>query len=35
MQHDLQLPTAASVIYDAVYLSEEWAAISFEEAELR
>ncbi len=26
LRHDLRLRTAASVIYDAVYPSEEWGA---------
>lgn len=35
LRHDLRLRAAASVIYDAVYPSEEWAPITFEEAERR
>jgi hypothetical protein len=35
LRHDLRLRVAASVIYDAVYPSEEWAPVSFEEAERR
>jgi len=35
LRHDLRLRTAASVIYDAVYPSEEWAPVGFEEAERR
>lgn len=39
MQHhlrqDLRLRAAASVIYNAVYPSEDWAPVSFEEAEQR
>ncbi len=39
MQHDLphdwRLRAAASVIYDACYPGEEWAPVSFEEAERR
>lgn len=33
LRHDLRLRAAASVIYDAVYPSPEWAPVSFEEAE--
>lgn len=33
MQHDLQLRAAARAIYENVYPSDEWAPISFEEAE--
>lgn len=33
MEHDLQLRAAARAIYDACYPSEEWAPVSFEEAE--
>jgi hypothetical protein len=35
LRHDLRLRAAASVIYDAVYPSEEWTPVSFEEAERR
>jgi hypothetical protein len=35
LRNDLRLRAAASVIHDAVYPSEEWAPISFEEAERR
>lgn len=35
MHHDWRLRVAASVIYDAVYPSEDWAPVSFEEAERR
>jgi len=35
LRHDLRLRAAASVIYDAVYSSPEWARVSFEEAERR
>lgn len=33
MQHDHGLRAAARAIYDACYPSEEWALLSFEEAE--
>jgi hypothetical protein len=33
LRHDLRLRAAASVIYDAVYPSPEWAPVSFEQAE--
>jgi hypothetical protein len=33
MQHDLQLRAAARAIYDACYPTEEWAPVSFDEAE--
>lgn len=33
VQHDLQLRAAARAIYDACYPSEEWALVSFDEAE--
>jgi hypothetical protein len=32
---DLRLRAAASVIYDAVYPTEDWSPVSFEEAERR
>jgi hypothetical protein len=35
LRHDLRLRAAASVIYNAVYPSEDWTPISFEEAERR
>jgi len=35
LRHDLRLRAAASVIYNAVYPSEEWSPVSFEEAERR
>lgn len=35
LRHDLRLRAAASVIYNAVYPSDEWAPVSFEEAERR
>jgi hypothetical protein len=33
LRHDLRLREAASVIYDAVYPSEEWTPVTFEQAE--
>jgi hypothetical protein len=33
MQHDLQLRAAARVIYENVYPTEEWAPVSFDQAE--
>lgn len=33
MQHDPQLRAAARTIYEAVYPSEEWSPLPFEEAE--
>lgn len=33
MEHDLRLRAAARVIYDAVYPSEDWAPVGFDEAE--
>jgi len=33
MEHDLQLRAAARAIYDAVYPSEDWAPVCFEQAE--
>lgn len=33
LRHDLRLRTAASVIYDACYPGEDWAPVSFDEAE--
>ena len=33
MQHDPCLRAAARAIYDAVYPSEEWAPVGFEDAE--
>jgi hypothetical protein len=35
LRHDLRLRAAASTIYDAVYPSEEWKPVPFEEAERR
>ncbi len=35
LRHDPRLRAAASVIYDAVYPTEEWAPVSFAEAERR
>jgi hypothetical protein len=35
LRHDLRLRAAASVIYDAVYPSDEWTPVGFEEAERR
>jgi hypothetical protein len=35
LRHDLRLRAAASVIYDTVYPSEDWAPVPFEEAERR
>lgn len=33
LRHDLRLRAAASVIYDACYPTEEWAQVSFTDAE--
>ena len=33
MQHDLQLRAAARAIYENVYPTEEWAPVSFDQAE--
>lgn len=33
LRHHLRLRTAASVIYDACYPTDEWAQASFEDAE--
>lgn len=33
MQHDLQLRAAARAIYENVYPTEEWALVSFDQAE--
>jgi hypothetical protein len=33
LRHDLRLRMAASVIYEACYPAEEWAPMTFEEAE--
>lgn len=33
MQHDLQLRAAARAIYENVYPTEEWAPVSFVQAE--
>jgi hypothetical protein len=35
LRQDLRLRAAAIVIYDAVYPSDEWTPVSFEEAERR
>ena len=33
MQHDLQLRAAARAIYENVYPTDEWAPVSFDQAE--
>lgn len=33
MRHDARMRAAARVIYEAVYPSEEWAPVGFDEAE--
>jgi hypothetical protein len=35
MQHDARMRSLARVIYEVVYPSEDWAPVSFEEAERR
>lgn len=33
LRHDLRLRAAASVIYDACYPTDDWAQVTFDEAE--